>query len=338
MGTTELIAASGGGGGGALRPGREQILHYLGCLGTYHDDQGRSIWSPALPGADAPTRHEWYRILREHGATHIPIGPFDPGPSYPGIVHWDNPDWTQDPQAIRQLCDEMLSTPSASGYGFIPVIFIDGGGRNPIPRLEVILPTLTTALAGIEDALMWVPAWEPVKGDWLSAEVSWALEHMHAAMPEIVLGYHGSPGRLVGSSNPLEPGDPWKGDEASFYTSHGGQWIDYPMYQTPHAEWLFKPCVCPNKHEKFGHIGDKEAEQMGDIHLECWMNRFEDYVSRFTGYHGWKELPCCLYEVGAQQTTRGEETPEASIEQSRLGRDLVAAKWGMKLGFGDGIP
>jgi len=338
MSDSDLLIITGQSGAAKL-PGRDQILDYRGCLGTLTDSLGRCIWTPALPGADAATRQDWYRILRENGATHIPFGPFEAGPAYPGIVHWDNPDWTLDHAAIRALCDEMLSVPSASGYGFVPVIFADGGGGNPLPRLQVMLRTLTVALRGIEGSVMAVPAWEPVVGAWRSYEVSWALENLHAAMPDVLIGYHGSPARLVGSSNcdphdtvnctvyGYEPDDPWKGGEAAFYTEHGGQFIEMALYQTPHGDELYRACTCATPLEKFGHVDS------------CWLNRAEDYIARIgAGYNGWRKLKLCLYEVGTYETTRGWRTAAESIAQSRNCRDLVAAKWGVVIGFGDGIP
>src|SRR6187402_2268218 len=148
MSATTIVAS--GGGGAATAPGRVQLLEYRGCLGTLKDASGRCVWTPALPGAPADVLADWLRRLRDAGATHVPIGPFGPGPSYPGIVHWDNPDWRNDSQAIRGLLDTLLTTDAGDGYGFRPVIFTDGGPRNPLPRLQALFPVLAQALKGIE--------------------------------------------------------------------------------------------------------------------------------------------------------------------------------------------
>src|SRR6188768_440879 len=144
MSTTELLFF-GSEATTVTRPGREQVLAYAGCLGTLRDSARRCVWTPALPGAPDHVRPEWYRLLRDAGATHVPIGPFGPGSSYPGIVSWDNPDWRTDAAAIRGLVVELLDA------GFVPVIFTDGGPRNPKPRLEAFFPVLADALEGLDD-------------------------------------------------------------------------------------------------------------------------------------------------------------------------------------------
>lgn len=308
-----------------------QLLDYKGCLGTLRDSANRVVWTPALPGAPVDVRAEWYQLLREAGCTHVPIGPFGPGPSYPGIVAWNNPDWLNDPAAIRGLVEELLNTPSADGLGFRPVIFTDGGPRNPKPRLQAFFPVLSQALEGLDDYVIVVPAgWEPVVGDFTSAEVSWALETWHAYRPRSLIGYHGSPGRLVGSSNctPDTPGcahgyeddDPWKGGEAEFYRSHGGEFISIALYQTPHGDALYRPC-------------DPDNEDGS-----CWANRFQDYVSRIgTGFHGWRVLTLVLFEVGTYETTHGRRPVADTRPVVRLGQQ-VCQKWNAPCGYGDGLP
>lgn len=303
------------------------LLTYRGWLGGLRDSMGRVVWTPALPGAFPSVIDEWLSLLRNAGVTHVPIGPFGPGPAYPGIVSWDNPDWRTDAASIRGLVETLLSTPSADGKGFRPVIFTDGGPRNPRPRLASFFPVLSQALEGLDPYVIVMPAgWEPVVGDFSSADVSWALETWHAMRPNSVIGYHGSPTRLVGSSNPLEPDDPWQGGESIFYTSHGGEFIQIALYQTPHGDALYRPCTCPNAAQPFGHED------------ECWLNRFEDYVARIgTGFHDWRVLPLVLFEVSTYEVTRGQRTPAEGLAVVRAGK-TVADKWSCPIGYGDGIP
>lgn len=299
----------------------ERLYDYKGCLGTLRDSQGRVVWTPALPGAPADVRAEWYRLLRAAGCTHIPIGPFGPGPSYPGIVHWDNPDWRNDAAAIRGLAVELLETDAGDGYGFRPVIFTDGGPRNPQPRLEAFFPVLSQALDGLDDYVFVLPAgWEPVVGDFTSREVSWALETWHSYRPRSLIAYHGSPERLVGSSNPVEPDDPWHGGESEFYKSHGGQYISLALYQTPHGRAIYETC---NPDDESG---------------ACWANRWQDYVERIGGgKNGWRVLKLVLFEVGTYETTRGLKTPAEAMVAVRLGQ-AVCLNHAVPCGFGDGLP
>lgn len=318
----------------ASRPTRAQVLDYKGCLGTLRDSAGRAVWTPALPGAPDAVRDEWLWLLKAAGCTHIPIGPFGPGPSYPGIVSWDNPDWRNDAAAIRGLVTLLLDR------GFVPVVFTDGGPRDPKPRLRALFPVLSSALDGIDGSVIVAPAgWEPVVGDFTSAEVSWALETWHALRPNSIIAYHGSPGRLVGSSNcnPREPGctpvdpndldrggyesdDPWRGGESEFYKTHGGQYIQVALYQTPHGRELYEPC---NPDDESG---------------ACWANRWQDYVERIgAGKNGWRVLKIVLFEVATYETTRGQRSAVEAMVPVRLGA-AVCQKLAVQCGFGDGAP
>lgn len=300
----------------APRPTREQVLDYRGCLGTLRDAAGRAVWTPALPGAPADVRDEWLSLLKAAGCTHVPIGPFGPGPSYPGIVAWDNPDWRFDAVSIRALVTLLLDR------GFVPVVFTDGGPRDPKPRLRALFPVLADALDGLDASVIVLPAgWEPVVGDFTSAEVSWALETWHALRPDSIIGFHGSPERLVGSSNPIEPDDPWQGGEATFYTEHGGQYIQIALYQAPHGNAIYS--------------GDcNEDNEDGS----CWLNRFQDYVQRLgTGFHGWRVVKVVAFELTTYEVTRGKR----SADEAKRVTDhamRVCAKWRVSCGWGDGPP
>lgn len=300
------------------RPTRAEVLTYRGHLANLRDSAGRVIWTPALPGAPAEARREWLKAIADAGGTHVPIGPFEGGPAYPG-VHWPNPDWTQDAAAVRGLVLEILSTPTPAGHGLVPVVFLDGGGDNPRPRLTAFMPVAVAALDGLWDAVLTAPTgWEPVVGAWKSADVSWALERWHAIAPAALIAYHGSPGRLVGSSNPVEPDDPWQGGESEFYKAHGGQYIDIALYQTPHGRALYEDCS-----------EDDES---------CWLDRWQDYVQRIgAGMNGWRKLPIVLWEGCAFEFFRGQVTETQCREvTSRAMR--ICQKWNISCGWGNSAP
>lgn len=308
------------------QPNRTEVLDYRGHLADLRDAEGRVIWTPALPGAPDDVRRDWLTRIAEAGGTHVPIGPFTPGPAYPGVA-WSNPDWTNDPQAIRALVVEILETPTDFGHGMVPVLFLDGGDSNPIPRLERFYPVAAAALDGLWDSVLTVPAgWEPVVGAWRSAEVSWALEHWHATAPQALIAYHGSPERLVGSSNcphcpgGYEPDDPWRGGEAAFYQEHGGQFINIALYQLPHGPSIYRDC-------------DYRDESGG-----CPYNRWWDYVQRIgAGINGWRRLPLVAFETCAYEYFRGlvDETACRQVS-SRMQR--VAAAAGVTYRWGNGAP
>lgn len=324
------------------RPTRADVLTYRGHLANLRDGAGRVIWTPALPGAPPDVRRDWLQRIAAAGGTHVPIGPFGAGPAYPGVP-WDNPDWTADASAIRGLVLEILRTPGPTGRGMVPVVFTDGGPRDPRPRLERLFPTLRDALDGLDESVLVLPAgWEPVPGDFTSAEVSWALERWHAYRPRSLIGYHGQPNRLVGSSNPIEADDPWQGGEAEFYTKHGGQYIDIALFQTPHGRDLYEPCgrTVP-KTERDGVSGLAYPES-------CWKNRFDDYVARIgaglctddigrAGPCGWRKLPIVLFETIAYEFFPGRV--DAS-EATRIANEAKAIcdHYGVACGFGNGLP
>ncbi len=117
---------------------------------------------------------EWMTAQREAGSTHVAFGSFEGGYAYPGVP-FPNPEWSQDAAAIRAFVLLVLNTPSADGLGFRPIIFLDGGGPNPRPRIDANWPVIFEALDGLWEYVIVVPAWEPVKGDWSSADVEYAL-------------------------------------------------------------------------------------------------------------------------------------------------------------------
>lgn len=299
-------------------PTLAEVLDYRGHLGHLRDSANRLIWSPALPGASPELRREWLTLLAAAGATHVPIGPFEAGPAYPG-VEWSNPDWTRDAGAIRALVEEIRAAPTSRGHGLIPVVFLDGGGRDPRPRLDAFFPVAHDALRDFLDSILVVPSgWEPVVGDWSSADVSYALRKWVSYAPRSNIAYHGSPSRLVGSSNPVEADDPWNGGEADFYKSHGGEHIDIALYQTPHGRALYEPCD-PN-------------------HESCWLDRWRDYVLRIGGgMNGWRQLPIVLYESCSYEAFRGQATPAQCRDLATRGKEICDAA-GVACGYGDGLP
>lgn len=293
----------------------ERLLDVRGNFCNLWDAEGRIVYTPALPGAvDAGCFDDWMRIQREAGSTHVFVGPFEGGPAYPGVP-FPNPNLLSDPPALRRFIERILNTPSADGDGFRPVLFLDGGGRDPRPRIERDWPTIFAALDGLQPYVIVIPAWEPVVGDWSSADVSYALR----AIPDgWTIGYHGSPKRLVGSSNPIEPDDPWRGGEAEFYKSHGGEKIQIAFYQTEHGDAIYTDCDAADD--------------------ACFLNRWEDYVARIgAGLNGWRVLTLVAFETVAYEAFRGKATSQQAREvASRLKR--IADTWGVNIGYGNGLP
>ena len=296
------------------------MLNVRGNFCNLRDAAGRVIYTPALPGVSPSVYDEWMQVQREAGSTHVFFGPPLPGDGYAGTL----PDYWRDLPALRAFIERVLSTPAADGFGFTPVLFVGGDtfGQSHFDEW----PTLAAALEGLHEHLIVLPAWEPVVGGWSSAQLSRALKALAHLFPTAVIGWHGSPTRWSGSSNPVEKDDPWQGAEAGFYTAHGGEAIWIVFYQTPHGRELYAPCVCPKAAEKFGHDD------------ACWLNRLEDGVARIgAGYHGWRVLHVCLYETVAYEAFRGQATSADARRIAAAGK-TVADKWGVSMGYGNGLP
>ncbi len=304
----------------------DALLNIRANFCNVFDSHNRIVYTPALPGAPPDAFAEWMTLQVQAGSTHVPFGPFCGGDVYPGIG-WSNPNLLADPDALRALVLRVLDTPSADGLGVTPVLFLNGGDVNPLPIITEDYPIIAKALDGLHQYLVVVPAWEPIPGLWTSYELKCANDLIGQWFPAARLANHFQPTRWVGSSNPVEPDDPWQGAEADFYKTHGGQNIAICFYQTPHGEdGLYDPCECPDAAVRFGHLE------------HCWLNRFEDGVARLgAGYHGWRKIGVCLYETTAMESFRHHATPAQSQAIARLGQE-VAAKWSVPLSFGNGLP
>lgn len=289
------------------------------------------IYTSVLPTVYArePARFAvWMRVLRDAGATHIFVNVPDGGPSYNGV--WQQPDLWHDLSTYVEFLNAVLDTPSASGKGFVPIPFMDDGGPDPMPRLRERWPRYVGALtaAGLIDQVPGILAFEPVVGDWSSREVSEAILLARGLSDRLMVGYHGSPTRLVGSSNPVQVDDPWQGGESTFYTSHGGEFFRFAAYQTPHGRDLYDfSCSAADG-------------------ASCWLDRWNDYVLRIGGgYHGWRRMPLTLMETVAYEYIRGQATSEDARRVADRGKTVCDAPFAtdwmggrILCGYGNGLP
>ena len=123
---------------------------------------------------------------------------------------------------------------------------------------------------------------------------------------------------LSGASNPLEPDDPWQGDEAGFWKAWGGEFIDICLYQSD-ADAVYQGACDPTLDN-------------------CWLNRWTDGVVRLgTGYNGWRIVPICLAEGPAYTYIRGESTSDQARAWATAGRD-VALSYGVTITYMNGLP
>jgi hypothetical protein len=294
----------------------EDLLNVKANFCNLKDSRGWVIFTNSLPGAyEQGIFDEWMRIQRENGSTHVVVGDFYAG-AYPGSP-FQNPDWVSTPSKIHDFIQRILETPSADGKGFRPIIMMDSGSSNPRSRIDRDWPKVIDAIREFLPYVILVPAWEPVQGDWSSADLSYALKKLHDLAPNTYLFWHGSPMRWAGSSNPVEKDDPWQGAEAGFWMSDGGQYLSGMLYQTQHGR-IYDDCNPDDD--------------------DCWLNRWYDGVIRLgTGYHGWRIVKVVLFETCAYEFFRGQVTTEQCRDMATRGKAL-ADKYGVPIGFGNGLP
>jgi len=323
---------------GSAPPTRADVLRYRGHLGNLRDTAGRVIWTPALPGASAEIRREWLTTIAAAGGTHVPIGPFDGGPAYPG-VHWDNPDWTRDPGALRGLVREILATPTRVGHGLVPVIFLDGGSERPAPRLAIAMTTVSRALEGIGPQTVTLPCgWEPQA--WTPRECQAAARAWEPLSQGSVLAWHGWPGATSGASRPPVADDPWAGEGARFWR------------ETPFEMFLFQsqPVRTMSQATCGRSVAIVEADNTPGLAYpdDCWMNRLEDAVARVgagvcndglgrVAACGWPRRTVVVFETSTYWDFRGQT--EAGVVRTVATRALdMCRRYGVECGFGNGLP
>jgi len=315
---------SGGGGGGGRLTGAA-LLRVRGNMCNLYDGTGSGdtsiIYTPVMPTVYVrePGRFDlWCEVLRANGSTHVLLNVPDGGPSYNGV--WDQPDLWHDLPTYRRVLEACLDR------GLAPMIWLDWGGPSPLPRIHERWPRFAAEMWSLFPYLIGIPACEPVIGDWSSYEVSESLRLLHGLMPGMAIGYHGSPERLVGSSNPVELDDPWQGGEAEFYREHGGQYIDLACYQTAHGSALYQSC---GKHSRY---------ELEDYQCTCWVSRYWEYLIRIAGgYHGWRPMAYCVLESVAYEFIRGQARPEQARDVATIAKD-VAEMYGLTVGHGNGLP
>jgi hypothetical protein len=307
----------------------DALLDVKADFGSLRDAHGDLIYTPNTFGAMAVGRYDdWAARQRAAGLTHMVVGDFHPG-AYPGSP-FDNPDM-RSPAKIREGLERILNTPSADGLGFTPIVMFDGGkydDSTPRERVDrdwpIILQGLTEGGRDLRPFIIPVPGWELITAsEWTSADISYALEWMHAhGLTHI--GVHNSPGRTAISSNPLEPDDPWQGNESGSLNSHGGQWVELLLFQ-----------VDPPRPRDHVVNCDYHDESGG-----CWSNRWYDAVLRVgTGYHGWRLLRPVLFETVVYWEFHGEPGADRAYARAvATAGAKVCSDLGVTCGFGNGLP
>ena len=275
------------------------------------------IFSANSTGLPLDERADWLARQVAAGSTHIVMMPGSGAPGYPGLVP---PAMLIDkPAQFREQVDEVLHTSGATGEACVPVIFLDEGGANPRERIDRFWGPLLDGLQDVLDQCLIVPGWELVAAsEWTSADLSYALGRLHGwGVPH--LWVHLSSGRWAMSSNPVEPDDPWQGAEADCWNTHGGEFVEGFLYQSP-------------------AIRDGDQADCDPADDRCWLNRLDDGLVRMgTGLNGWRVMPICYFEGPAYWYTRGQ-CSDAQVHAAADAAQARARHFGLTIGFGNGQP
>ena len=304
--------------GDAARPTQEDVRTYRGNFCNLTDSFGRAMFDPFISSLTVTERADWFSVHRANGSTHIVLAPDVQYPAYTDRTGIQPHSMLAQPATFRAAVVEALNTPSASGRGFVPVIFLDEGGRDPRQRIDTFWRPLLDAIKDLLPYCIVVPGWELVTASfWSSADLSYAMKWLGAyGVPH--LWVHLSKGRGAGSSNPLEADDPWQGGERMFWFQHGGEFVEGFLFQS----WEV---------EDGGVLCDINAD-------DCWSNRWMDVVPRVgRGMNGWRVMPLVLFEGPAYWFTRGRCSSVTARDWATEAKRLAEAD-GVTVGFGNGLP
>lgn len=297
-----------------FRPTREQILDVRANFISMRDSWNRVMLSWFWPSLPLNEQQNWFARWRAAGLTHVVMCPVQ---QYPGNRLGPNgaditDDWRGQPGRFA------LAVATALEEGFIPIIQMTSGDGGTWHDVDVYWSGLFGALSPFLKYCMVSCGFEVVGpgGGWTSAQLSRGLTALHNARPGAI-GVHLQPERATGASHPVESDDPWHGDEAGFWTSHGGEFADCLCYQTPHGTKLL----------------DVNAQGVGE-----WEDRWIEIVERLgVGALGWRKVQLVMFEKTGYDYFHDNCTDEDVVRTSNRA-DLLAAVRGVTCGFGDGVP
>lgn len=301
------------------RPTHADVVFVQANFCNLSDSKGRPMFDPFLLSLPPEEREDWYRIHRDNGSTHLYIAPNVHYDEYTNRYGIPPSETLHDPAAFRAYVEEVLSHPSATGRGFVPIIFMDEGGAHPRSRIDTYWAPLLEALRDVLPYCIIVAGWELVKAsEWTSADLSYGLKAIQAIGVDHHW-WHGSQGRACGSSNPVEPDDPWQGGEKDFWYTHGGEDLEGMLYQSY-------------------TVRDGETLDCDPASDDCWINRWLDVIPRLSlGMNGWRVVHLCLAEGPAYYFTRGQCSSATAREWATIGKRHADAL-GARVGFGNGLP
>lgn len=275
---------------------RSAVLDVRANFCGSRDAQGRIIFDPyIIAGPEG-----WLAQKRAAGLTHVVMCPVANYPNYP----MPSMDLRADPDAFAVNVSRVLD------HGLIPFIMLTTGDGGSAEDIDRYWPDLLRALDAEARYVILCPGFEVVGpgGGWTSAQLSKGLQTIKRLRPESVIAVHLQPERATGASHPVEPDDPWQGDEAGFWTSHGGELADLFAYQTPHGPKL--------------------------LNGDGWEDRWVEVITRLgTGERGWRQVPLCFFESVAYDYYHGTASEADAVRVRERAQELcqqhgIDCTWG----------
>ena len=204
--------------------------------------------------------------------------------------------------------------------GLVPVVMLDPG--NAYPGSDYLRTVIRAIPASYYDRAIWCCGWETVAGAWTSRQFFDANLALREELgPTALMACHLTPGRASFSSNPVEPDDPWQGDEVACWHDHWG------AFGHPFAVFLYQSPPPPE-----GAAFDVTAP-------DSWGERAKEVADRFLGLPGAPDWfagitrPTLIwFEATATTFIRGQSS---SAWARQVARDAQTLGY---QGFGNGLP
>ena len=213
-------------------PAREQLLAVKADFCNLRDSKGRVMFTSTLAGIPPDDQDDWIARLKAVGDTHVFVSVTTGyGHFFPTIDFADG-----------RLDELMALLVRFRKENLIPVLFLSSGdpGSFNADRLRRICRAIVAA--SLVDHMVYVCAWEPVRGGWTSSQFNQANIIMRDELgPDAVIAAHLSPGRAAFRSHaPVESDDPFGGEIESWFQKAGGPRtcgpeLDMFLFQSPVA-------------------------------------------------------------------------------------------------------
>ena len=292
-----------------------------GDFGCVRDSKGRNQFSPFLLTLidDAPAEaEEWVTNWLARGYTHAF---FAPEYGYPGSpIPGKSFTAAQFVQKLVWLLD----------HGISPVVWLADMPDWAARGLEIVQLLKDK---GMIPFVILTPGCEVINGTWQTGACeNFLIQVIAIAGPELELGFHQSPHRWSYSSNPVQPDDPFQGDEKACWWGPAGVNVKVHFYQLEHGRDYADKDWQPWKWADYEFADNPLPPEEED--------RFRDGLYRLgQGHNGWRVIPICASETILWNDYRNQFVNGEKFAKRVAGRMRdVAAEYGVTITYLNGTP